>query len=114
MADARALQRKQPICYLRVFDRNSNRMVGRVIDITTEGVRLVSETPLPENTTVQLRMPMPEAVQPGLQVSFDADVKWSGLDINPEYIDTGLMMTDITDADRLAIHRLVRSYAFHS
>jgi hypothetical protein len=44
MPEKRKLKRRQLIYYLRVLDRDSGALVGRLVDITTEGVMLLSES----------------------------------------------------------------------
>jgi len=113
MTDTRESERKFPICYLKVFDRESNKMVGRVVDISTEGMRLVGDSPLEFNREYRLRMPMPEAVRPEKQVAFDADVRWTGPDLNPDFSDTGLKLSNVSEEDHRVINHLLRSYVFH-
>jgi hypothetical protein len=58
----RSLKRRHLIYYLRVFDRSSGKLVGHLVDVTTQGMMLISEAPLPDEAEFELRMDLP----PGL------------------------------------------------
>ena len=54
--DSRSLKRRHLIYYLRVFDRNTDKLFGHIVDITTEGVMMIGEKAIETNTVYQLRM----------------------------------------------------------
>jgi hypothetical protein len=93
--------------YLRVFDRNTERLVGHVADLTTEGLMLISEQPLAMNVTYDLKMDIPAAEQETVVIVFSARSVWSKPDINPHFYDTGMQLMDPPAEVLSAIGKLV-------
>ena len=50
MAERRKRSRKSTFHYTQVLDRNSGKQIGRLVNITTEGMMLITKTPLGTGT----------------------------------------------------------------
>jgi len=109
----RSLKRRHLIYYLRVFDRSSGKLLGHLVDVTTQGMMLISEAPLPDEAEFQLRMDLP----PGLFAMDTWEVTarsiWSRPDINPAFWDTGFQFSGFTRDDELVVSDLVRYYGLN-
>lgn len=114
MTESRTLKRKHLIYYLKVVDRNTNRLVGRVADITTEGMRLVSEEPIDTDSTLQLRMVLPRKGAGTGEIDIDARRVWSGRDVNPDFYSAGFQLTNVSPQAETAIEYLIRSASFQN
>jgi hypothetical protein len=112
MKKERKLPRRHLIYYLRVFDRQSGEQVGSLVDITTEGLMLVSEKPLQPHKTYHLRMDLPTEVCGKERLDFDAVCMWSNNDINPLFYDNGFMLPDVNSQEALCIEDLITIYGF--
>lgn len=77
MDDRRALKRWHLIYYLRVFDVETDSLLGHVIDIHTGGLSIGGEWPLPQNKSFQLRMTLPGDGDEPETVSIHARCVWS-------------------------------------
>lgn len=110
--DGRTLKRWQLITYPEVFDKNSKQPIGRVLDITTEGVKLISKGPIDTNKTFNMRMSLPLNILGSEEITFDVSSLWSNKDINPDYYSTGFRMTKIANHDVRRIEHLVREFSF--
>lgn len=111
--EQRTLPRKQLIFYPAVYKKGGKKILGRVVDITTEGMRLLSETPVAAGSH-QLRMELPRYLPETEKVTFTADAVWSGRDVNPDYHSTGLSITDISDHDVRRIEYLIGRSSFQN
>ena len=60
MQEKRRLKRWHLIYHLRIYDQQTDSLVGHVVDITTEGLRVVSEWPIPTGRDFQLWMDLPD------------------------------------------------------
>lgn len=89
MDERRKQKRRNSIFYIKVYDKETGKIVGRLVDITTGGMMLVSEKPIKIGTVSEFRMPLPEKIRDIGEISFDARAVWSGPDINDDFIDTG-------------------------
>ena len=75
--EQRKLKRWHLIYYLRVFDEQRSALIGHVFDITTQGLRLVSEWPIPSGSVYQLSMEVPHDSGETIRVSLPARALWS-------------------------------------
>ncbi|RKX24921.1 MAG: hypothetical protein DRP47_10645 [Candidatus Zixiibacteriota bacterium] len=112
--EERTLRRKKLITYPGVFDRNTNQLLGRVLDITTEGVRIINKEPIKADQSFNLRMTLPSSILGNDEITFDACSVWSDRDINPDYYSTGFNVTEIADRDVRRIESLVREFSFRN
>ncbi|MCK4460954.1 MAG: PilZ domain-containing protein [candidate division Zixibacteria bacterium] len=112
--EQRTLPRKQLIFYPAVYKKGSKKILGRVVDITTEGMRILSETPMATGTSHKLRMRLPRYLPETEKVTFTADAVWSGSDVNPDYQCTGLRITDISERDVRRIEYLIGRSSFQN
>lgn len=112
MTEKRKLKRRHLIYYLRVFDQNSNQLLGHLVDITTEGAMLISEKPIITNTLFQAKMVLPEEIEGSKDITFGANSIWCKKDVNPDYYVTGFQLQDVTDDDLEIIEQLIVEFGF--
>lgn len=111
--ERRAIKRRHLIYYLRVWNRDTRDMLGHLVDLTTGGLMLISEHPIPLKQTFNLEMRWhdPEA---GEQIAeFRAQSLWSRPDVNPAFQDTGFMLLDQTPEVLIRIQELIGRLGFH-
>lgn len=108
----RKIPRRHLIFYLRVFERETGLQIGSLVDITSEGIMLVSERALEIGQVYQLRMELPAEVFPQGRLDFDAQCLWSGNDVNPQFFDSGFKLLDTDEEAVLCIHYLIEMYGF--
>jgi hypothetical protein len=112
MLDRRKFQRRFLAFYSRVFDANSHQYLGRLVDLTAQGLMLLSEIPLPTDTAFRLKIELSETFTDKTAVVFGARSLWCQPDIDPEFYNTGFQLTDIDPADVAVIERIVQAYGF--
>jgi len=112
MLEKRSLKRRHPIYYLKVYDSASNKLIGRVVDIHSQGMKLVSEKPVHEGSTHRLRLDLPSAIDNREYLEFEARSVWCGLDKNPDFYDSGFQFTRINPNDQLTIDTVFENYVF--
>ncbi len=112
MNEKRKLKRRHLIYYLRVFDRKTNEILGHLVDITPEGVMLISEDPLPLEKDYQLRMLLPDDLLGRKHLDFDARSLWSRADVNPDFYDTGFKLHGISPDDQDIVEFLISNFGF--
>ena len=100
--------------YLRVFDRNSNTLIGHSVDMTAEGVRLISEHPIEKNTMFHLRMVLPKEIMEKRELYFDAESVWYQKDINPKYYNIGFRFRRISSDHFVVIDKLLDDFSFQN
>ena len=111
--DRRTIKRRHLIYYLRVWEITSDRLLGHVVDITPEGMMLISEQPIAigEKYTLEIRTPDTEgAIEP---LQFKAVCRWSDIDINPAFYDSGFEFLEKNPKDMESIIQMVDEYGFN-
>jgi hypothetical protein len=112
MQNKRQLKRWHLIYYLRVLDRDTKQAIGHLIDISENGMMLVSETPIPLEQVFHLQMILPEEIAGVTNWDFDAKSLWSEPDINPSLSKTGFQLIDVRSEDVGTIECLIDDYGF--
>ena len=107
----RKVARRHLIYYLRVFDRNG-KLVGNLVDISTRGIMLVSDSPIELNKRFHLKMVLPETISGSREVEFEAESRWCQNDANQDFYDTGFELIDPTNKFLEAVDKLVDDCLF--
>ena len=114
MAEQRKHDRKDMINNLRVIDRNTEELVGNLVDITTEGCMLISDDPIETGVDFELKLDLPEEIRGSWQITFDAHSRWCKSDVNPEFYDTGFRLSNISTNDIAIIESLIQNFLIKS
>ena len=114
MAEQRKHDRKYMINYLRVIDRNTEELVGNLVDVTTEGFMLISDDPIETGVDFELKLDLPEEIRGSRQISFDAHSRWCKSDVNPEFCNTGFRLSNISTNDIAIIESLIQNFLIKS
>lgn len=96
MEEQRRLSRIKIAYYLRVFDDATDAMLGHIADITTEGMMVISERPIPSDCTFKLWMEFPSESDQRERVYIEAETVWTRQDANPDFYDAGLRLVNPT------------------
>ena len=113
MDDIRSLKRRHLIYYLDVFDNESGKLLGKLVDITTRGIKLVSRVPIAIDIDYSLRLTFPEGYFRTRDLSFEARSIWSSNDVNPDFYDTGFEVINLDREGRKVIRRLIDLVGFN-
>jgi hypothetical protein len=107
-------RRRNIIYYLRVFDRDTDQMVGQLVDITTRGMKLVSVHPVEQGARHSLRMLLPEEIDRKKHLKFEVECMWCKRDVNPNYFTIGFEFLDISPEDVHVVKALIYDFAFQN
>jgi hypothetical protein len=110
--DRRQFKRRYLAFYSRVFDVKSHQLLGHVVDITPQGLMLISETPLPADSTFRLEIELPEDFAHKRAILFEARSRWCQADIDPHFHNTGFQLLNIAPDDVEIIQRIVATFGF--
>jgi len=95
MVEERKLRRMQVMSYLKICYRDTNIELGRVVDITTKGMRLCGEEPIQTSRTLTFKLALPTTSRENREIVFDADVIWCRRAKNPDLYDTGIRLKNL-------------------
>ena len=111
--DRRTIKRRHLIFYLRVWELEADRPLGHVVDITPEGLMLISEQPIAVGQEYALEIRLPDTEGALNPMRFRAVCRWSDNDINPSFYDSGFEFVEKRTEDIETIRTLVEAYGFH-
>ncbi len=112
MKEKRRVKRRHLIYYLRVFEKNTDQPIGHMVDISTEGMMLISEDPIKTDHVFELRMVLPVEIEGSREIIFFAKSKWCGEDENPDFYNTGFQLINLSPEHIKVIEYLVQKFCF--
>ena len=107
MIEKRKSPRKIADEVLEVSDQITGTQIGRVVNISAEGLMLLSQEPIVTGSLYQLEMVMPGEDGSDKLVSFGAEAVWTTEASQPESFWTGFRIIDISSDDVLSIDDLI-------
>lgn len=113
MKEQRKLQRRHLIYYLTVIDRETDRPIGFLVDITTSGIMLMSETPIETDKVFHLKILLQTDLSAKEYLNFDAKSKWCRSGVNSDIYDTGFELIDATIDDFREIEEVIDALGFN-
>jgi hypothetical protein len=113
MDERRRKNRRLLTYFSRVLDRNNGRLLGYLVDMTSDGVMIVGNIPLRINSNFQLRIDLPENYAEKEQLDFEAKAIWNMPDPDPELFRTGLELIGVNQSDRTILERLIVEYGLN-
>lgn len=110
----RSQERWNLVRYLRVTKAENNETIGHLVDVTTEGMMLISENSIPLHQTFNLRMEIPTEDNIPQTIALTAESLWTKKDVNPAFHDTGFRLINPSKRAVNAITKLIEDLAFDS
>lgn len=111
MIDERKLNRMQVMSYLKICHKDSACELGRVVDISIEGMRLCGAEPIQTDRTLTFRLELPRAAERKRELVFDADVIWCRRSKNPRLYDSGIKLKDLAPDEIELIEDFLEQYS---
>jgi len=112
MSERRDLRRRHLLFYLRTFNTSDNSLLGWVVDLSPQGVMIISEKPVETGQEFDLKMDLPGQVGRKKTIKFTAESRWCRPDINPDFYDIGFFVKNIADEDRQIIESMISFFGF--
>ena len=108
----RSVKRRHLIYYLRVMDRDTEELLGFLVDITTKGFMVMSEKPIQTGKIFHLKILRATDSEEKQFLFFDARTKWSERSVNSEFYDTGFELVNVTPDDFEEIEKIIDELGF--
>jgi hypothetical protein len=107
MDERRKFRRRHVIYYSRVYERTTGELIGHVMDITPEGIKLISEQPIPIHQRFHFRIDLPDDIAIKEYMFFEAESRWSAPDVNPDFYNTGFQVFNMSKEDAEFLNRMI-------
>ena len=112
MENKRNLKRRHLIYYLRVFDQKTKKPIGHLVDVTPEGIMVISEQPIITDIVFQLELILPVAYLGIEKLEFVARSVWCRQDVNPDFYDTGFQLLEVSREHFSVVETLIDEFGF--
>lgn len=113
MRKKRRVKRVHLIYYLLVFENTTDRLLGHLVDMSTEGMRLVCAEPVEEGGELGVRMILPaEGGESSRVLVFRARCMWCKRSAYSDFYGAGFHIEDVDAADVETIRRLLNEFGY--
>jgi hypothetical protein len=112
MEERRSFRRRHHFYYSRVFDESTKKMAGRLVDLTTEGMKIISEEPIESKKTFKFKLVLPKSIEGKKTLTIEAKSRWSKQASNPDLYDSGFELVNITAKKDRTIRQLIQTSCF--
>jgi hypothetical protein len=110
--ERRSVTRRHLIYYLRTWDTSNNRLLGHIVDITTDGFMLISEEPISIGNEYRLEVRLPNTQGDLQAMRFIAVCRWSNNDVNKSFFDSGFEIQEKSSEAVNTIQEMINEYGF--
>ena len=113
MEHKRKFERWHLIYYLKVTNVETNQVIGHAVNISNDGMMLISEKPIKPESLFQLKMFLPSEIQGSRYFEFSALSKWCKQDEIPDFFNTGFQLNNVADEGIQVIKRLIDDFCLN-
>lgn len=111
MNERRKLNRKDFTYYMRLFDYDTQELVGHLSDISTGGFKVDSRDPVQANKVIRLRMDLSDEIANKPYMMFTARARWcQPHPLDPTLFNVGFQIISIKPGDFDILNRMVQNY----
>ena len=111
MSERRTQPRRYLRSYLQVLDRNTQDIIGHLVNITPGGAMMISEEPISKDTSLRLRLVLPEKFEGNDALDIRSRSVWCKKDrFNPELYASGFKIERIHQPDDAFIDRFIDKF----
>jgi hypothetical protein len=112
MRDKRKLKRRHLIYYLHVQERASGTTIGYLVDISTEGIMIMSDDPIAVGTVLELKIMLESEMSAKQYLYFDAKALRCEKSINGTSYDIGCQFLNLSPEDFREIEMIIEELGF--
>ena len=115
-SDAKRLQkhaRKRTSDYYLVYEQNSNRLLGRMTNLSLGGFMIVGTDPIPDCRTMICRIEFPRNVDGVEEITVNAASVWSRENKRADWWETGFKLHEVSPLIRSVIGHLIETWDDH-
>jgi len=111
VSERRSNPRRHLKSYLQVLDSNTKNTVGHLVNINQNGVMMISENPISDDTSLRLRLVLPEKFEGNDSIDIRSRSVWCQQDrFNPDLYASGFKIERINQTDETFIDRFIEEF----
>jgi len=113
MHNKRSLERKKTGVFFGVYNRDTAKYVGRLVDINTKGLMIMGKSQLKVDESHKLKMDLPQEINGKSHLEFEAKVKWCEKSKKTKLFSAGFEFTKIEPEYSQLIDELIHNPVFN-
>lgn len=111
MQERRNAERRRFGYYMPLVDNKTGELVGHLADISKDGFKIDTTTPIPEGKVLSLTLTLTGSISLKSSMSFNARSKWCKSDqISPNSYYVGFELVDISRENAETFKRIFETY----
>jgi hypothetical protein len=110
--EKRIYKRNQLICFTNVHDRSTGSQIGHLINISPEGLMLMSEKPLEIDRPYSLSIQLTNPPGPLEFLSVETICRWCKIEQHASFYDAGFEFLHLDENDRHMIVTIISTMCF--
>jgi hypothetical protein len=99
MGEKRKVIRRHLYDYLNTYDKLTSELVGELVDISPQGIKLVCEKAVTTGSILSLKIPLPKEAKEGDEMDFDAKCIWCHNTKGASGFEIGFQLLNISAKD---------------
>ncbi len=111
MVDKRRRHRKNTPHHVKVLDNESGQVLGRIVDITSSGMMIVSDHAIKPGQAMVIRLNLPIMVQNRTDMVIEAQSVWCNQDQNPRFFRAGFKFSNISGEDGYLLEEVMLRFS---
>ncbi|MBU2502591.1 PilZ domain-containing protein [bacterium] len=111
MVDMRRRPRKNTPHLVRALDDESGQVMGRIVDITCNGMMLVTGRSVPLGRRFQVRLNLPVMVHNRSDINVEAEAVWCNQDKNPSFYRVGFKFINLAGEDGYLLEEVMHKFS---
>jgi len=111
MMDMRKRPRKNTPHHIQALDGESGRAIGRIVDITCDGMMVVAGKPLTPGHRLTVRINLPGMVQNRSEMVLQAETVWCNQDQNPRFFRIGFKFCNVSGEEGYLLEDVLHRFS---
>ncbi len=114
MGDRRNKKRYRTRAYCGVYDADKGSLLGCLVDISTEGLKIMAADKLTPGPVYRLKIEMHKEIKGSKNIYLNARCVWSDNSVDPSFFISGFEFIEITESTQERIRLYTESTIFES
>lgn len=110
MSEHRRRPRKNTPHRINVLDNDTGRSLGRIVDITADGLMLVTKGPIEPGREFMVKILLPSMLQNRTDIVAAAKVVWCKQDRNPSFYKIGFQFVNLAGDDGFLLEDVMHKF----
>ena len=110
MVNKRKYERFQISFFLRILDKDTDKAMGHVVDISVSGMRVLTDRPVSQDRDYTLAIDLTKDINFEQEVIFTSKCVWIEQDLSSGAYNCGFQLQNVTEKDQAIILKLIELF----